>query len=88
MISFFKTTKGTMIALKSKGEIQSEDIPKLEWLLAGTIASEQSVNGIFVGPKKEMVSPWSTNAVEITQNMGITNIIRIEILKYQKIIFI
>ena len=25
-----------------------------------------------------MVTPWSTNAVEITQNMGIENIIRIE----------
>ena len=27
MISFFKTTKGTMIALKSKGEIDFEDLP-------------------------------------------------------------
>ena len=78
MISFFKTTKGTMIALKSKGEIDFEDIPKLEWLLAGKKSNEQSINGAFVGPRKEMVSPWSTNAVEITQNMGISNIIRME----------
>ena len=78
MISFFKTTKGTMIALKSKGEIDFEDLPKLEWLLAGKKSNEQSINGAFVGPRKEMVSPWSTNAVEITQNMGISNIIRME----------
>jgi phosphoribosylformylglycinamidine synthase len=25
-----------------------------------------------------MITPWSTNAVEITQNMGIEGIIRIE----------
>ncbi|MGG7036198.1 MAG: phosphoribosylformylglycinamidine synthase, partial [Flavobacterium sp.] len=32
----------------------------------------------FVGPRAAMVTPWSTNAVEITQNMGISGIIRIE----------
>ena len=78
MISFFKTTKDTMIALKSNGEIQSEDIQKLEWLLSGNKSKEQTIKGAFVGPRKEMVSPWSTNAVEITQNMGISNIIRME----------
>ena len=30
-----------------------------------------------------MISPWSTNAVEIAQNMGISGISRIE--KYKKI---
>jgi phosphoribosylformylglycinamidine synthase len=32
----------------------------------------------FVGPRAAMITPWSTNAVEITQNMGIKDIIRIE----------
>src|SRR5690606_30832661 len=32
----------------------------------------------FIGPRAAMVTPWSTNAVEITQNMGIVGIIRIE----------
>jgi phosphoribosylformylglycinamidine synthase len=32
----------------------------------------------FVGPRAAMVTPWSTNAVEITQNMAISGIIRIE----------
>ena len=36
------------------------------------------LGGQFVGPRKEMITPWSTNAVEITQNMGISGIIRIE----------
>ncbi|MGB4415967.1 MAG: phosphoribosylformylglycinamidine synthase, partial [Paludibacter sp.] len=29
-------------------------------------------------PRREMITPWSTNAVEITQNMGINGISRIE----------
>ena len=31
-----------------------------------------------MGPRREMITPWSTNAVEITQNMGISGILRIE----------
>ena len=34
--------------------------------------------GIFYGPRASMVTPWSTNAVEITQNMGIQGIVRME----------
>ena len=34
--------------------------------------------GNYLGPRKEMVTPWSTNAVEITMNMGIKGILRIE----------
>ncbi|MCE6983316.1 hypothetical protein EI534_39415, partial [Pseudomonas frederiksbergensis] len=30
------------------------------------------------GPRREMITPWSTNAVEITQNMSLTGISRIE----------
>ena len=37
-----------------------------------------TIEGAFIGPRKEMITPWSTNAVEITQNMGITGIKRIE----------
>ncbi|MBB5623004.1 phosphoribosylformylglycinamidine synthase [Pedobacter cryoconitis] len=35
----------------------------------------------FIGPRAAMVTPWSTNAVEITQNMDIHGIIRIEEFK-------
>ena len=38
----------------------------------GSFLQEEHVEGIFVGPRKEMITPWSTNAVEITQNMGIS----------------
>ena len=39
---------------------------------------KDKLKGTFIGPRKEMITPWSTNAVEITQNMGIGNIKRIE----------
>ena len=37
-----------------------------------------TIEGYFFGPRKEMITPWSTNAVEITQNMSISGITRIE----------
>ena len=40
--------------------------------------SKSVLADFFVGPRATMITPWSTNAVEITQNMGIENIIRIE----------
>jgi len=55
------------------------DIEKLNWLFGDAeCIAEPALQGTFVGPRKEMITPWSTNAVEITQNMGISGIIRIE----------
>ncbi len=34
--------------------------------------------GFFYWPRAAMITPWSTNAVEITQNMAVAGIIRIE----------
>ncbi len=84
MIVFFKTNSNKIIAVQFKGEMISADIPKLQWLLAGEKIEQTQIEGFFVGPRKEMVSPWSTNAVEITQNMGIDNIVRIEEYKIEK----
>ncbi len=55
------------------------DISKLEWLFSGAKrVKEEALDGYFIGPRREMITPWSTNAVEITQNMGINGILRIE----------
>ena len=55
---------------------------KLSWLFSNAEQIEADfVEGIFVGPRHEMVSPWSTNAVEITQNMGLEGIVRIELFE-------
>jgi Phosphoribosylformylglycinamidine (FGAM) synthase, synthetase domain len=59
--------------------LPSSDIEKLKWLFSGAEPiSESRLEGTFIGPRKEMVTPWSTNAVEITQTMGIRGIERIE----------
>ncbi len=79
MITFFKTPQGSVIATEADHELTSEEISRLSWLYGGaTEAGTDSLDGHFVGPRREMVTPWSTNAVEITQNMGLTGIVRIE----------
>ena len=79
MILFFKTPQDTLIALNSIQNLSREDIEKLIWLFGEAEKLDNEVlNGWFVGPRKEMLTPWSTNAVEITQNMGIEGILRIE----------
>ena len=84
MIHFFGNQSNTVFAVQTQNEISSEDINKLNWLFGNAHKIEKSVlSDFFVGPRAAMVTPWSTNAVEITQNMGISGIIRIE--EFQKV---
>ncbi len=79
MISFFRSKANKIYAVGSAQPFQNGDIQKLIWLFGGgEHLSEKSLNGPFIGPRKEMITPWSTNAVEITQTMGISGIERIE----------
>ena len=79
MIQFFKSSAGTAFVVESVQSFDSEEIEKLIWLFNGAMpVGANRLEGWFVGPRREMVTPWSTNAVEITQNMGIKNISRIE----------
>ncbi len=79
MILFFGNPTATVYAVQVQQNLTSEDIQKLNWLFGNTSQIDQeTVEGDFVGPRAAMVTPWSTNAVEITQNMGIDGIIRIE----------
>ncbi|HOW32531.1 MAG TPA: phosphoribosylformylglycinamidine synthase, partial [Bacteroidales bacterium] len=78
MIQYFRSGK-TVYAVQYGSGNQPGDISKLEWLFGeARLVEQQSLAGFFVGPRREMITPWSTNAVEITQNMGITGILRIE----------
>ena len=78
-ISFFKTPQQTIVATQSKQALTAAEIEKLCWLYGGAaIEAEQNLTGCFIGPRREMITPWSTNAVEITQNMAIEGILRIE----------
>jgi phosphoribosylformylglycinamidine synthase len=79
MILFFQSKNGNVLAVDVIQPLVGEDIVKLQWVFddAGMLDNAQ-VDGVFVGPRKEMITPWSTNAVEITRNMGIKGVVRIE----------
>ncbi|MFT4072779.1 MAG: phosphoribosylformylglycinamidine synthase [Dysgonamonadaceae bacterium] len=79
MISFFSSHSKSIIAVETNHPLSSEDIAKLTWLFGeAKHLDAEKLEGTFVGPRREMITPWSTNAVEITQNMSISGIIRIE----------
>ncbi|MCR5696459.1 MAG: phosphoribosylformylglycinamidine synthase [Marinilabiliaceae bacterium] len=79
MVFFFKGSDAHVLAVNAASGLNADDIKKLQWLFSEATPIEQSkIDGYFVGPRREMITPWSTNAVEITQNMGIEGILRIE----------
>ena len=79
MIHFFLSQSNAVFVLKTEKPLSSANITKLEWLFGGAkLQNEKLLSGFFVGPRAAMITPWSTNAVEITQNMDIQDIIRIE----------
>ncbi|MCQ2111028.1 MAG: phosphoribosylformylglycinamidine synthase [Bacteroidaceae bacterium] len=79
MILFFKTEAGTVVATQCSAELNQSDREKLSWLYGNAVLlDKEKLDGYYVGPRREMITPWSTNAVEITQNMGLKDILRIE----------
>ena len=79
MISFFEAKDQSIFAVQSKKSLSEKEIKKLEWLFGdATLLTNSELNKDLIGPRAAMVSPWSTNAVEICQNMGLQSILRIE----------
>ena len=79
MILFFMTPSKSVIATAADHKLSQDEINELCWLYGGaTLIEGETVEGFFVGPRREMITPWSTNAVEITQNMSLHGISRIE----------
>ncbi|MCI1519302.1 MAG: AIR synthase-related protein, partial [Prevotella sp.] len=79
MILFFRTPSKSVIATEIDHQPNEEEIKELSWLYGDAKAEDSTeLKGFFIGPRREMVTPWSTNAVEITQNMNLHGISRIE----------
>ncbi len=79
MVVYFKKGANLIIAVETDHRFSDEESQKLSWLFGGASQlSSTSLKGRFIGPRREMITPWSTNAVEITQNMGLSGISRIE----------
>ena len=73
------TPSKSVIATEVDHQLSQDEINELCWLYGGaTLIEGETVEGFFVGPRREMITPWSTNAVEITQNMSLHGISRIE----------
>jgi len=85
MIHFFGDVHTKIFVVESNAAFAAADLEKLRWLFDGApLLQSKNLSGTFVGPHANMISPWSTNAVEITQNMGIVGISRIEEFKSKK----
>jgi len=79
MIQFFRTARQVVFAVQSQQPLDAAVTERLVWLFGNAeVIQGAVVEGNFIGPRREMITPWSTNAVEITQNMGIRGILRIE----------
>ena len=80
MISFFgDNTRNKIFAVESNNTLTKEEVDKLTWVFGKkSIINCNEVNYTFLGPRAAMITPWSTNAVEICQNMGVNSLVRIE----------
>ena len=67
MITFFKKGSITYYAIDADHTLSNDEIQKLKWLLGNAeVLDNKSIAGTFIGPRREMITPWSTNAVETT----------------------
>lgn len=79
MLSFFKSSADVVYVVETDEYLSNESLERLSWLFGQAHQMLQpNYPGRYIGPRKEMITPWSTNAVEICQNMGITGVKRIE----------
>ena len=87
MILFFGDSSVKVFAVKCKQPLTIPQKEKLSWLFSDQpLLKTEIILGDFYGPRATMVTPWSTNAVEIAENMGISGIERIEFYEAKKIV--
>ncbi len=83
MVYFFQFNPVQYFVAETQKNLNELDLRKLSWLFGDAVyLNKTKLEGTFIGPRKEMITPWSTNAVEITQNMGISGILRIEEMEF------
>ena len=79
MIYFFGNPTSLIYAVKKTDALSASDIEKLQWLFGGhPLLRDERIAQAFSGPRASMITPWSTNATEIIENMGIQGVIRVE----------
>jgi len=79
MIYFFGNPTSLIYAVQKTDALSASDIEKLQWLFGGhPLLQDERIAQAFSGPRASMITPWSTNATEIIENMGIQGVIRVE----------
>jgi len=79
MILFFGDPSSHIFAVDTHEPLNDSRRARLEWLFGDAkLIDSESIQASLIGPRANMITPWSTNAVEISQNMGISGIDRIE----------
>ncbi|MDD3666864.1 MAG: phosphoribosylformylglycinamidine synthase, partial [Bacteroidales bacterium] len=79
MLLFFEGRPNVVIVVETNQKPTAPDLEKLTWLLGNALwIDKECIEMSFIGPRREMITPWSTNAVEITQNTGLVGIVRME----------
>jgi phosphoribosylformylglycinamidine synthase len=81
MISFFQSDDDHhLYCVQTETPLSETDMNKLVWLFGSArCILVDTIYADHIGPRATMITPWSTNAVEITQNMDIQGIRRIEL---------
>ena len=84
MILFFGSVTDEIFAVQADRQLTDSELSKLTWLFGNQPHLQaDTIEGVFIGPRAAMITPWSTNATEITQNMAIDGVRRIE--KYKRV---
>ena len=79
MIYFFRNKLENIIVVQAVNGLTSDDIFKFEWLFdEAKLLETTEITGWFVGPRRDMISPWSDNMKFIAEGMNIHGIMRIE----------
>ena len=79
MMYFFQNRLENMIAVQAINGLTPEDISKFEWLFGeAKLVENNEIKGWFVGPRRDLISPWSDNTKFIAEGMNIHEIARIE----------
>jgi phosphoribosylformylglycinamidine synthase len=78
MTSSFYRGSSNVYLVQTTADLSAEEIKRLEWLLEAKKLSDSKLDGPFLGSRKEMLTPWSTNATEMAQNIGVKSVTRVE----------
>ena len=72
MTIVFYQKDATIYAVQYQASENPLDVSKLEWLFSGAHKIKgDAVQGYFIGPRREMITPWSTMPLRLPRIWGL-----------------